>query len=179
MAPPRKNALATESGSATPALPSLAEQLSYADDPRPFKNPHYKPSAQRRNKSLKQMLAAERDRYTLKGQKKVLPASTSMVVKLGGKKGSSQPDTARNSPDEEAARLVRTEEYISYMNVEAPPSVLPAKKYCDLTGLVAPYVDPRSTLRYHNAECYEVLKTFPQSTDQSYLAVRGNSSIIK
>lgn len=46
------------------------------------------------------------------------------------------------------------------MTIEAPPSVLPPKKYCDITGLDAPYIDPKSRLRYHNAEVYAILKTF-------------------
>ena len=45
-------------------------------------------------------------------------------------------------------------------SVEAPPSILPAKKYCDVTGLEAPYTDPKSMLRYHNAEIYELIRTF-------------------
>ena len=32
----------------------------------------------------------------------------------------------------------------TYANIAAPPSVRPAKKYCDLTGLEAPYTDPRT-----------------------------------
>lgn len=35
---------------------------------------------------------------------------------------------------------------------EAPPSLRPPKKYCDVTGLEAPYTDPKSRLRYHNAD---------------------------
>lgn len=35
---------------------------------------------------------------------------------------------------------------------EAPPSLRPSKKYCDVTGLEAPYTDPKSRLRYHNAD---------------------------
>lgn len=35
---------------------------------------------------------------------------------------------------------------------DAPPSLKPAKRYCDVTGLEAPYTDPKSRLRYHNAD---------------------------
>ena len=37
----------------------------------------------------------------------------------------------------------------------------------------APYTDPHSTLRYHNAEVYEVIKTFQPGVVQAYLGVRG------
>ncbi|KAA1097102.1 chromatin-remodeling complex subunit ies6 [Puccinia graminis f. sp. tritici] len=50
--------------------------------------------------------------------------------------------------------------YNTYMIIEAPPSVIPPKKYCDITGLEAPYIDPKSRLRYHNAEVYELIRTF-------------------
>jgi INO80 complex subunit C len=32
----------------------------------------------------------------------------------------------------------------TYTAIEAPPSLLPAKKYCDLTGLEAKYTDPKT-----------------------------------
>ena len=41
-----------------------------------------------------------------------------------------------------------------YTGIEAPPSLLPAKKYCDLTGLEAKYTDPKSKLRYFSATEY-------------------------
>ncbi|ORY81749.1 hypothetical protein BCR35DRAFT_265619, partial [Leucosporidium creatinivorum] len=63
--------------------------------------------------------------------------------------------------------------------VEAPPSVVPQKKWCDVTGLEAPYTDPKSTLRYHNAEVYEVLKTFQPAVIQTYLAVRGQGVVLR
>lgn len=40
-------------------------------------------------------------------------------------------------------------------------------------------MDPRSTLRYHNAEVYEVIKTFQPAVIQSYLAVRGNGVVLR
>jgi len=43
----------------------------------------------------------------------------------------------------------------------------------------APYTDPKSTLRYHNAEVYEVLKTFQPAVIQTYLAVRGQGVVLR
>lgn len=40
-----------------------------------------------------------------------------------------------------------------------PPSLLPPKKYCDITGLEAPYTDPKTTLRYHSKEIYGIINT--------------------
>jgi INO80 complex subunit C len=43
----------------------------------------------------------------------------------------------------------------------------------------AKYQDPRSTLRYHNAEVYEVLRTFQPAVIQAYLAVRGQGVVLR
>ncbi|EKX46130.1 hypothetical protein GUITHDRAFT_152532, partial [Guillardia theta CCMP2712] len=37
-------------------------------------------------------------------------------------------------------------EVATYSSIEAPPSILPSKKYCDLTGLGARYTDPQTKL---------------------------------
>ena len=50
------------------------------------------------------------------------------------------------APDAYAEAALPDHEY------EAPPSLRPSKKYCDVTGLEAPYTDPKSRLRYHNAD---------------------------
>ncbi|CAO1625771.1 unnamed protein product [Jaminaea pallidilutea] len=80
-------------------------------------------------------------------------------------------------PDEQAQaeqqERIRKMNLPTYLSVEAPPSLRPAKKYCDVTGLLAPYTDPKTSLRYHSAEIYEVIKTFAPGIDQAYLALRG------
>jgi len=40
----------------------------------------------------------------------------------------------------------------------APPSLLPSKKYCDITGLPASYTDPRTKLRYKGLEVWHVVR---------------------
>lgn len=42
--------------------PSFADLNSFTDVPKPWKNPNYTKNAARRNKTLKQVLAGERDR---------------------------------------------------------------------------------------------------------------------
>lgn len=86
---------------------------------------------------------------------------------------------------------------------------MPPKKFCDITGLEAPYRDPHTGLQYHSKEVYEVLKTLvspyhpvffsqkriqslsrkrltplllssqPRGADQQYLEIRGKASTIK
>lgn len=43
-------------------------------------------------------------------------------------------------------------------SIEAPPSFLPQRHYCDITGLEAPYTDPATGLRYHDKSVYELIK---------------------
>jgi INO80 complex subunit C len=64
-------------------------------------------------------------------------------------------------------------------SLEAPPSFLPFKKYCDITGLEAPYMDPHTRLRYHNKEIYQILRHFSLELTQRYLALRKSEVILK
>jgi len=72
-----------------------------------------------------------------------------------------------------------SKEVPTYLSIEAPPSLLPQKRYCDVTGLEAPYTDPQSKLRYHNKAVYELIKTLPPGTNHEYLAIRGQHSVIR
>lgn len=62
--------------------------------------------------------------------------------------------------------------------INAPPSFKPAKKYSDLSGLIAPYTDPQSKLNYHNAEEFATVRSLPSDLTAGYLALRGASSIV-
>lgn len=67
----------------------------------------------------------------------------------------------------------------TYTEIEAPPSIYPAKHYCDLTGLPAKYVDPRTKLRYSSADQYAIIQSLPEETVQAYLAVRNAAVVIR
>ncbi|EPY50754.1 Ino80 complex subunit Ies6 [Schizosaccharomyces cryophilus OY26] len=68
---------------------------------------------------------------------------------------------------------------LSYSSIEAPPSVLPQPKYCDVTGLPAPYTDPKTRLRYHNKEIYGLIRELPSGVDQEYLKLRSSDIVLK
>ena len=57
------------------------------------------------------------------------------------------------SPEER--RMV--EEDTSYTSTEAAPSFRPHPHYCDITGLEGPYTDPKTMLRYHDKDVYEII----------------------
>lgn len=68
----------------------------------------------------------------------------------------------------------------TYTSIAAPPSLMPAKNYCDITGLLGKYKSPSNGLRFYNVEIYqEVIKNMPPSVDQEYLELRGAHVILK
>ncbi|KAK7052432.1 chromatin-remodeling complex subunit ies6 [Favolaschia claudopus] len=153
----RKKAAASD-GTSTPQLPSLAEQLSYLEAPRPFKNPNYvKKTSSRRSKNLKAVLTQEREREKAERERRRLEKIESDMEVDGEQE----------------------EEFPTYTSIEAPPSLLPQRHYCDITGLEAPYTDPATKLRYHDKSIYEVIKGLSASSVKEYLAARGVNSIVK
>ncbi|KAJ7248230.1 hypothetical protein B0H12DRAFT_1123693, partial [Mycena haematopus] len=153
----QKKKAAASDGASTPQLPSLAEQLSYLDAPRPFKNPNYAKKTFRRSKNLKAVLTQEREREKAERERRRLERIESGM-----------------DVDGEQA-----EEFPTYTSIEAPPSLLPPRHYCDITGLEAPYTDPATKLRYHDKSIYELTKGLSASSVKEYLAARGVNSIVK
>ncbi|KAI1814350.1 hypothetical protein GGS20DRAFT_418094 [Poronia punctata] len=68
---------------------------------------------------------------------------------------------------------------VTYTNVESAPSLAHTRRYCDITGLPAPYLDPKSRLRYHNKEVFGFIRTMAQGTPEAYLEARGAHTILK
>ncbi|KAK3804608.1 MAG: YL1 nuclear protein C-terminal domain-containing protein [Benniella sp.] len=64
-------------------------------------------------------------------------------------------------------------------NIEALPSMTPQKKYCDITGLEAKYTDPKTRLRYHSTEVYQLIKNQPIGVVQRYLGLRNAAVVLK
>jgi len=67
----------------------------------------------------------------------------------------------------------------TYTNIEGAPSLAPQKRYCDITGLPAPYNDPKTRLRYHNKEVFGVIRGFQQGVAEQYLEARGAHTVLK
>ncbi|KAI9291629.1 hypothetical protein K502DRAFT_308982 [Neoconidiobolus thromboides FSU 785] len=68
---------------------------------------------------------------------------------------------------------------VYYWQLDNSPSILPSKKYCDITGLQAPYLDPKTNLRYSSSEVYQVIKNLPLEVPQEYLSVRNAAVILR
>ncbi|KAK7045680.1 chromatin-remodeling complex subunit ies6 [Paramarasmius palmivorus] len=127
----------------------LAEQLSYLHEPRPFKNPNYTKNVNRRAKNLKNVLAQERERERLERERRMQEKAENGGMDVDG---------------------TADEEIPTYTSIEAPPSVLPQKHWCDITGLEAPYTDPTTGLRYHDKNIYALIKGMSASVAKDYLS---------
>ncbi|KAI0890453.1 uncharacterized protein GGS22DRAFT_150939 [Annulohypoxylon maeteangense] len=67
----------------------------------------------------------------------------------------------------------------TYTNIESAPSLAHTKRYCDVTGLPAPYLDPKSRLRYNSREVFGFIRTLPQGVAEQYLEARGAHTVLK
>jgi INO80 complex subunit C len=64
-------------------------------------------------------------------------------------------------------------------SIEAGPTLLPKKKYCDITGFESNYVDPRSGLRFYNSEIFKLVQSLNDPIKNQYLSIRKALFIIK
>ncbi|KAI9510694.1 hypothetical protein F5148DRAFT_976402, partial [Russula earlei] len=158
----KPSAAPSTDGTATPQIPTLAEQLSILSSPRPFKNPAYTKNASRRTKNLKAVLGQEREREKLERERRRAEREEAMEID--------------GAPP---ARFMAEDDMPSYLFIEAPPSVLPQRRYCDITGLEAPYTDPITGLRFHDKSIYDLIKSLSASAAKDYLAARGVNPIVK
>ncbi|KAI9589396.1 INO80 complex subunit C [Glossina fuscipes] len=74
--------------------------------------------------------------------------------------------------------LPSSEDIVTYTSLNAPPSLKPPKKYSDISGLIAPYMDPQTKLYYHNAEEFRIIRSLPSDIIQGYLALRGATNVV-
>jgi len=142
----------TPSGITTPSVNLESLDFGYPNPhyPRPFKTTPSKPRNPRRNKTLKQILQDEQ---------KVLAAAQAAT------EGTDTPNGTKASVKGRSNRSLRVEG-LQWSDIDAPPSLLPQKKYCDITGLEGKYTDPKTKLRFHNTEVYAVIQTLARSVDQ-------------
>ncbi|CAL1611200.1 unnamed protein product [Knipowitschia caucasica] len=66
----------------------------------------------------------------------------------------------------------------NYFNIDAPPSLKPAKKYSDISGLPANYTDPQTKLRFTSKEEFSYIRLLPSDVVTGYLTLRRATSIV-
>ncbi|XP_058076815.1 protein EIN6 ENHANCER isoform X2 [Magnolia sinica] len=67
----------------------------------------------------------------------------------------------------------------NYVNIESPPSMYPSKKFCDITGFEAPYIDPRTSLRYASVDVFKRIRSLPNEYIQRWLSLRNAAIVLK
>eukprot|EP00173_Palmaria_palmata_P004630 Plantae.Rhodophyta-Palmaria_palmata.ctg6698.p2 GENE.Plantae.Rhodophyta-Palmaria_palmata.ctg6698~~Plantae.Rhodophyta-Palmaria_palmata.ctg6698.p2 ORF type:complete len:119 (-),score=20.05 Plantae.Rhodophyta-Palmaria_palmata.ctg6698:358-714(-) len=67
----------------------------------------------------------------------------------------------------------------SYVNIDAPPSMRPTKKYCDITGLPAKYTDPKTKVRFATSEAFRFERNLPDHKVEEYLGLRAAQTRIR
>lgn len=176
----------------------LLDQLDLTLKPRPFRNTRWKPS-QRRNKNIKQIVGeASRKEASVMATQNNSGTSTPNPLTSAVDSGpatpiptngsSMQPNISQVSHNLATTVLeknlhaaISVGPVATYTNIESAPSLHPArqKHYCDITGLPAPYTDPKSRLRYHNKEVFDVVRNCSQGVTEKYLEARGAHVVLK
>ncbi|KAH8587563.1 hypothetical protein B0O99DRAFT_601523 [Bisporella sp. PMI_857] len=178
---------------------ALIDQLDIHSIRKPFRNPHWKPN-QRRNKNIKTILGdAVRKEASLMPTQDNSGAATPSVDESGmSTDGESTPafstssstlqpnlaQASRNLSKLVLEKNMRTAGFstapnATYTNIESAPSLSHSKRYCDITGLAAPYTDPKTRLRYHDKEIFGVIRSLGQGVAEQYLEARGAHTVLK
>ena len=177
----------------------LIDKLDIHGIRKPFRNPHWKPN-QRRNKNIKTILgdAVRKEASLMPTQDNsgaVTPSVDDSGISTDGEStpaastsnATLQPNLAqasRNLSKLVLERNMRTSGFstapnATYTNIESAPSLAHSRHYCDLTGLPAPYTDPKTRLRYHDKEVFGIIRTLGQGVAEQYLEARGAHTILK
>lgn len=176
----------------------LIEKLDIHSIHKNFRSSTWKPN-QRRNKNLKAIVGdASRREASSMGT----PADVSGIATPAddGLSTSGTSTPAKSDSGNQAPNLAQASRSLSklvlektlkpsggpvsaptatYTNIESAPSLAHSKRYCDVTGLPAPYIDPKTRLRYHNKEVFGLIRSLPQGSAELYLEARGAHTVLK
>ncbi|KAG0664696.1 hypothetical protein C6P44_000677 [Monosporozyma unispora] len=150
------------------------------DVPSPFKSKkgQLKKKVNRRNKASRQLIADELKRINLILQPPEENEQQQSTATTPSSTTSSSPSTTTTTTITTEYKKLTPK--VTYFNINAPPSMKPPKKYCDITGLNGPYTSPTNNIRYHNSEIYQIMvKPMVPGTDQEYLKLRGANFVLK
>jgi INO80 complex subunit C len=177
----------------------LVDQLDINALRKPFRNPHWKPNP-RRNKNIKTILgdATRKEASSMPTQDNSGAATpfqddsdastagdiTPAILAHGATLQPNLAQASRNLSKLVLERNMKSSGFSSapnatYTNIESAPTLAHPRHYCDITGLSAPYTDPKTRLRYHNKEVFGVVRTLGQGVAEQYLEARGAHTILK
>lgn len=179
----------------------LIEQLDIHSIHKNFRSPTWKPN-QRRNKNLKAIVGdATRREASAMGTPAQVTGSGNATPRVDdglSTSGETTPATTENGnqppnlaqASRSLSKLVLEKSLkptagpvaapsATYTNIESAPSLAHSRRYCDVTGLPAPYTDPKTRLRYHDKEVFALIRTLPQGAAEQYLEARGAHTVLK
>jgi INO80 complex subunit C len=173
----------------------LLDQVDIHSIPKPFRNPYWKPN-QRRNKNIKTILgdAVRKEASLMPTQDNSGAVTPFLDDSSMSTDGDSTPAPATLQPNlaqasRNLSKLVLEKNMrtsglsmapnATYMNIESAPSLAHSRHYCDITGLPAPYTDPKTRLRYHDKEVFGLIRSLGQGVAEQYLEARGAHTILK
>lgn len=175
---------------------ALMNQLDINCLEKPFRNPNWKPN-QRRNKNIKNILGdAVRKEASLAATQENTGANTpnpdefmdgNMPLGISKSRVSQQVNlnqatkylTGLETDKPVKSNGSHTAPSLTYSSIESAPSLAHSKHYCDITGLPAPYTDPKTRLRYHNSEVFGIIRNLGPGVAEQYLEARGAHTILK
>lgn len=148
----------------------VLDSLDVSRVSRPFRNPDWKASS-RRNKTLKQILA-ENSR-----KEAALLSQANAEAERDASAAKDETDQAQPPPPPPQPSTFK----YTYVNIESAPSLKAGgqRHYCDITGLPAPYTDPKTRLRYHDREVFGIIRTLGPGVAESYLEARGAHFVLR
>ncbi|KAL4787156.1 YL1 nuclear protein C-terminal domain-containing protein [Aspergillus varians] len=172
----------------------LLDSLDIASVPRPFRSQTWRPS-QRRNKNVKQLLSESSRKEASAMVTQVNSGATTPGAAVNTDGSQTPAESIQRSENiAQAAQSLQTlvleknaraafssGPAVTYTNIESAPSLHPSQQrpYCDITGLPAPYTDPKTRLRYHDKEVFSVIRTLGQGVPESYLELRAAHVVLK
>lgn len=108
------------------------------------------------------------------------------ILKVKRKKNVYEVMSARAKSWKSSRTLITSEHYDmvptstpTYVNIDTPPSMLPPKKYCDITGLPAKYMDPVTKIRYASKEVFRMVRKMQEHKVEEFLSLRHAQTRIK
>ncbi|XP_062841530.1 INO80 complex subunit C [Trichomycterus rosablanca] len=66
----------------------------------------------------------------------------------------------------------------NYYNIDTHPSLIPPKKYSDISGLPANYTDPQTKLRFTSSEEFSYIRLLPTDVVSGYLILRKATCVV-
>ncbi|KAK4103716.1 hypothetical protein N658DRAFT_505369 [Parathielavia hyrcaniae] len=197
-----------EAQAAQAAHQALMEKLDIHSIHKTFRNPQWRPNI-RRNKNIKTILgdASRKEASVVATPQDDSGAATpaprdddglstsgasTPVIPSGGGTPNLQPNLAQASrslsklvlekslaASSKPANSASSAPTATYTNIESAPSLAPLKHYCDVTGLPASYMDPKTRIRYHNREVFAMIRSLPQGVGEQFLEARGAHTVLK